>query len=235
MVNIDTVYQKVLAFANKEQRGYITPQEFNLYANQAQIEVYEQYYYDLNNFEMRDAAYNLNSDTTTLTRQKLDLFMLADGDVTISAYVTSGSGKVLPDYIYRLSRVELDNIEAEYLDGNRFKDAITSGPLVKPSLLHPVYTVRDNVVLVSNGAFANPTSIEFYRLPATVSWGYFVVGDKALYDNSLLKTTHFELHAAEESELVYRILAFAGISMQKPNLAQSAAALEQAKVKQEKQ
>ena len=29
MVSIDKVYQKVLAFANKEQRGYITPQEFN--------------------------------------------------------------------------------------------------------------------------------------------------------------------------------------------------------------
>ena len=30
MVNIDTVYQRVLAIANKEQRGYITPLEFNL-------------------------------------------------------------------------------------------------------------------------------------------------------------------------------------------------------------
>ena len=32
MVSIDTVYQRVLALANKEQRGYITPQEFNLFA-----------------------------------------------------------------------------------------------------------------------------------------------------------------------------------------------------------
>ena len=48
MVNIDTVYQRVLALANKEQRGYITPQEFNLYANQAQQEIFEQYFYDLN-------------------------------------------------------------------------------------------------------------------------------------------------------------------------------------------
>ena len=40
-VNIDTVYQKVLVFANKEQRGYITPQEFNLFADQAQNEIFE--------------------------------------------------------------------------------------------------------------------------------------------------------------------------------------------------
>ena len=46
-VSIDTVYQRVLAFANKEQRGYITPQEFNIFAENAQLEIFEQYFYDL--------------------------------------------------------------------------------------------------------------------------------------------------------------------------------------------
>ena len=46
-VNVDTVYQKVLALANKEQRGYITPQEFNLFASQAQLDIFENYFYDL--------------------------------------------------------------------------------------------------------------------------------------------------------------------------------------------
>ena len=41
MVNIDTVYQRVLAIANKEQRGYITPLEFNLLANQASLDVFD--------------------------------------------------------------------------------------------------------------------------------------------------------------------------------------------------
>ena len=51
MVIIDTVYQRVLVLANKEQRGYITPQEFNLFANQAQMDIFEQYFYDLNQFK----------------------------------------------------------------------------------------------------------------------------------------------------------------------------------------
>ena len=53
MVNVNTVYQKVLALANKEQRGYITPQEFNLLANQAQLEIFEQYFNDMNNYASR--------------------------------------------------------------------------------------------------------------------------------------------------------------------------------------
>jgi len=43
-VSIDTVYQRVLAIANKEQRGYVTPQEFNILANQAQMSIFEQYF-----------------------------------------------------------------------------------------------------------------------------------------------------------------------------------------------
>ena len=48
MVNVDTVYQRVLAIANKEQRGYITPLEFNLLANQAQLSIFENYFVELN-------------------------------------------------------------------------------------------------------------------------------------------------------------------------------------------
>ena len=50
MVSVDTVYQRVLAILNKENRGYMTPQEFNLLANQAQLEIFEQYFYDLTQF-----------------------------------------------------------------------------------------------------------------------------------------------------------------------------------------
>ena len=39
-VNVNTVYQRVLAITNKEQRGYITPQEFNYMANQAQLDIF---------------------------------------------------------------------------------------------------------------------------------------------------------------------------------------------------
>ena len=49
-VNIDAVYQTVLSVLNKEQRGYVTPQEFNLFAEQAQLDIFEQYFYDINQY-----------------------------------------------------------------------------------------------------------------------------------------------------------------------------------------
>ena len=36
-MTIDEIYRTVQALANKEQRGYITPREFNLYMKNAQM------------------------------------------------------------------------------------------------------------------------------------------------------------------------------------------------------
>ena len=40
-INVNTVYTTVLTILNKEQRGYLTPFEFNNVANQVQLEVFE--------------------------------------------------------------------------------------------------------------------------------------------------------------------------------------------------
>ena len=74
MVNIDTVYQKVLALANKEQRGYITPQEFNLFAHHAQMEIFEQYFYDLNQFKRANGNDTIYGDMVNILEEKISLF-----------------------------------------------------------------------------------------------------------------------------------------------------------------
>ena len=75
--------------------------------------------------------------------------------------------------------------------------------------------------------------MSYIKNPSKPSWNYVVVNDKPLYNSDT--STNFELHPAEESELVYRILAFAGIAIEKPQLTQAAAGLEGAKQQQEKQ
>ena len=69
-----------------------------------------------------------------------------------------------------------------------------------------------------------------------------MISGKALHDPSIYspntgmgKTTHFELHPAEESELVYKILKFAGIPMAKLDIMRAGQVQEQSQQQQEKQ
>jgi len=220
MVLIDDVYQKVLTFANKEQRGYITPQQFNLFADQAQKEIFEQYFYDLNQIARVPGRSEEYSDTTHNLNEKVAIFEI------------EGTGQILPEDLYRLGTVMSQGIEVEEVQQNELL-YMNQSYLTAPKGNRKVY-VRTGDKSIDISPTANTqTSFTYVAVPSKPSWGYVVVNERAMYDSS--NTVNFQLHQAEESELVYRILAFAGISMQKPNLTQVAVGMETAKQQQEKQ
>ncbi len=84
-VNIDTVYQSVLALANKEQRGYITPLEFNLMASKAQREIFEQYFYDINKFSRMPGNSTEFSDMLYILEEKIAHFRVSEASLTAVA------------------------------------------------------------------------------------------------------------------------------------------------------
>ena len=74
-VNINRVYQKVLAIYNKEQRGYITPQEFNLLADRAQKEIYENYFHQARNSNAKIKDDDQYTDKLEMIEAKLSPFI----------------------------------------------------------------------------------------------------------------------------------------------------------------
>ena len=81
-VNVNTVYQRVLTIANKEQRGYITPQEFNILANQAQMDLFEQYFYDINQFNRIPGNSTEYSDMLYILEEKIAPFRVNNASLT---------------------------------------------------------------------------------------------------------------------------------------------------------
>jgi hypothetical protein len=80
---------------------------------------------------------------------------------------------------------------------------------------------------------ASTVVCSWIAFPIVPRWGYVVISEKAMFDPST--TTHFELHPTEETELVYKILKYAGISMDKDSIMRAGQGMEMAKVSQEKQ
>ena len=239
MVNIDTVYQRVLAIANIEQRGYITPQEFNLFANQAQIEIFEQYFYDLNQFSRIPGNEYVYADADDILEEKLQIFDNTDGIAAVNGYQGAGAGginKILPDYIYRVHRIELNNVKCEIQKTKDFNNCRWGGYLTRPTNERPIANIRRNIMRVvgNDNNFVTPTGVFYFRRPQNVSWGYFVIADKALYDADINKTSHFQLHPSEETELVYKILRLAGVSMVRDDILKAGQGMDTLQNQQEK-
>tara|TARA_R110001583_G_scaffold51320_1_gene160335 strand:+ start:153 stop:881 length:729 start_codon:yes stop_codon:yes gene_type:complete len=239
-ISVDTVYQRVLALTNKEQRGYITPQEFNLFANHAQEEIFEQYFYDLNQAARVPGNDYVVADVDDMIEEKMQIFENQDTGGVVAGYAPApfGAGtKFLPAYIYRVQRVVYNNKTCEILRTKDFDDVRFGGPLTAPDKERPIANIRNNVLRVVNDkdpltGFKLPTEVHYYRKPNNIVWGYIVLNKKALYDPG--NSIHFELHQSEESELVYKILKFAGVSMKREDVAGAAQSAEMLQIQQEK-
>ncbi len=248
-VSVNTVYQKVLALANKEQRGYITPQEFNLFADHAQKEIFEQYFYDVNQFKRIPGNNTDYSDMINNLEEKISLFEVYNKQVDVNnTFGGVDLGTEIPD-LYRLGmvRVRYNMQDSRIAEEIQLKDLPLYGDsaLTRWSKKRPVYTRYNTDVdridrlrlypAPSNDNTVDRVLVSYVRKPLTPKWGYVVVNNKALYNGSAADLQDFELHASEESELVYRILFMAGVAIEKPQLSQFAAQSQSAAVQQEKQ
>ena len=231
MINVDRIYQRVLTLANKEQRGYITPQEFNIFANQAQMDIFEQYFYDLNQFLRTPGNNTVHADMVDILEEKISVF---ESSSTLTINGSVGSLAALGDF-YRLSSI---------LDGNIFFESVGKkearmfqlSPLTMPNRERPVYVLdQANHVVKLIGRTLSAVSVDYIRIPLKANWTYVVVGEKALYNANANDAQDFELHPSEETELVLKILTLAGFTLKDAALYQAAAGEDMKSTQQEKQ
>jgi hypothetical protein len=222
-VSVDTVYQRVLAILNKEQRGYVTPQEFNLFANQAQLDIFEQYFYDINQFGRTPGNDTEFSDMLNILNEKINIFE------TNAAMTYGGAYWSTPANLYRLGTIVYGNVttskslypvpntvvttttqvEAERINYNEFL-YIDQSSLAKPTNSRPVFVASASGYQVYGDApLVTGVRCNYIKNPSQVEWAYQMVFGEALYNAN--ESTNFELHPSEETELVIKILEFAGL------------------------
>jgi hypothetical protein len=225
-VSVDTVYQRVLSILNKEQRGYVTPQEFNLFANQAQASIFEQYFYDINQFGRLHGNDTEYSDMLNILNEKIGIFE----NTTSLTYATDHFE--LPSNLYRIGTIIYNNIEAERVNNNEIL-YINLSPLTRPTDSRPIYTYKnDEINVFGANELTSGISCNYIRRPASVNWAYQMVFGEALYDAT--NSVDFELHPSDETTLVLKILELSGLAIMDPALYQIAAQEEAKEIQQEK-
>ncbi len=233
-VSVDTVYRTVLLILNKEQRGYITPDEFNKIAAQVQIEIFNEYFDDLNKLlriQQSDLDY---ANKVTLIDEKIAIFKTngnaTGGTLGIFSLPTSPGVRELGTVIY-------NEIEIQRLQRSDFYN-INKSDLTRPSNNYPIYLYEDNKIKVYPITITSGVSVNYIRNIIDPIWG-FTVGTRGqyLYNANtyspgnpfavpLVPATgsrNFELHQSEQTRLIIKILVYAGIIIKDPQIVQAAA------------
>ena len=229
-VNVDTVYKTVLSILNKEQRGYVTPSEFNKVASQVQLEIFNEYFDNLsllNKLTQPDIDY---ADKINLLDQKLAIFKK---NATVTGTYPSGVVTVPTDvrelgtvvYTNGSNNVELQRIQRSELYN------LNNSDYTKPSVNYPIYLYEKGTLIVYPDTIISGISLNYLRKPVDPIWG-FTVGTRGqyIYNSSTYSagppatgSRDFELHESEQTTIILRVLMYSGVIIQNPQIVQMAA------------
>jgi hypothetical protein len=216
-ININKVYRVVLAILNKEQRGYLTPDQFNRLGRQAQLDLFEKSFYDYNRALIKENRIGSSSEYGDIAgniQEKIDVFAK-------SATLTFTTGIAAePNDLYRTILLTVNgDTEVEPVKKTELA-YLNSSKLTAPSASYPVYySEGDNVKIFPTTITS--ANIDYIKIPADPIWGYTSSGGAYTYASG--SSTDFELHPSEESLLVTKILAYAGVVLKDPTVIQVAA------------
>ena len=185
-VNINTVYTTVLFILNKEQRGYVTPIEFNSLAVQVQEEIFASYFPDGNQFN-RFNQNNQQNDTEFFNMFKDTAYRLYPFekeaafafDTTSQAFYYNGTGVV-----YKLGEIistytgnpTYDSITQ--LTSKSDFSVITRSKLTSPTSQYPIcHTTNSNITPITCTGTITAATVASATAVLNITTGLPVVGN----------------------------------------------------------
>lgn len=224
MINVNTVYERVLFLANKEQRGYITPEEYNSFSDQAQLEIFEGYFSKKIAVEQLPGTTDEYGDARKLAEERITYFDNSRSITTksdLGVVDSTVSGFAYPTDFYSLGQVTTAvGGRTVMVDEVSHRDLtyVNLSPLTAPTTKQPVYTRHEDGIVAYPETVSSIRMI-YLRKPNAPSWAFLTSPDgEPIYDET--NSINFELNPAEEFNLVYSILTLAGVTIKQPDIVQ---------------
>jgi hypothetical protein len=233
---INEVRNTVLSILAKDNRGYITPFEFNLFAKQAQLDVFERYIYLYSNAIIKQNARAHGegyADVPKKLAEVLDTFYKVDTLTYNAPYFEA------PSDSYFIQKLVFNNKEIEKVSHQKALYLLASN-LTAPSVAYPVYTMQDNdgTTTSKSNFTVYPDTItasvdaHYIRYPKEPKWTYTSVGGDPLFNQSAGDYQDFEMPLSDFSDLVVKILQYSGVSIREEEVIAAAKAEELQEIQQ---
>ena len=239
---INSVRNTVMFLLNKDNRGYVSPSEFDYFAKQAQLEIFESYFNEyskavaLQNSRKKSLNYG---DTVQHIQNKIDKFYanatLAYRDQDATTPGEEQDYFDLPTNLHKLINITYGGgfgTETTMGGGRIIQpvaphkfDMIVNSNLTQPTVTYPIYVRSSDIIYVRPLSIQSNVQANYIRKPADPHWGYQTRSSDPVYNAS--SSVDFEISEEEETELVIKICKYAGLSIREADIVQVTSQQEQ--------
>jgi len=209
-MTIDEVYKFVQLMANKENRGWIKPTEFNLLAKRSQLDLIKDRVGIVSNTGGEE-GYRENS------RFYDELYPVITYDVGINSSAGTNDFAFPAGYLYFLG-ARFNDREVEMLDHGDLTRRRNS-ELNPPSGEFPCGVIQSGGIRIFNTggpSVGGLLRLTYISEPTAPNWAFTIVNNVEIYNAS--SSTNFVLPESTHKELAHRILSYIGVSLREQNI-----------------
>ena len=221
-MNVNDMYRICQFAVNKAQNCYLTPSEFNLTINQAQVSYQDYLLGEFQQYQYGRPQARINYSQNENIRQRLSPLIT---ETTLSINTTTGKSSYPNDY------VQADAVRTSTFDRVRYiqQDSLYSyyNSTIDPVATNPVYLLEPTgfqfypKTLGMSGTSGNGSAVLTYvkDVPQIV-WAYTTVSGRPVYDSASSVQPVWD--NVDLLEIIARALKLIGLNLQDGQLAQYA-------------
>lgn len=214
---------------NKENRGFLTPSEFNYYAKHAQDLIFKRYFdeYNMLNAQARTGrGGDVYADREHILRQNIEKLVK-------TTTVGQGGGRYAkPVDLYHLISIRKDDLEIEEVE-KKYEKFLKTSNLTAPTDKYPVYVDVNSFISVLPDTVNSNLDFLYIRKLRDPNWTYTVVGEDLLFNGSALDYQDFELSEEDVPGLTIEILKLAGVTIREQEVSQLATSIDSTETQKE--
>jgi hypothetical protein len=194
-MTIDEVYRFIQFIANKDQRGFIKPSEFNLAATRAQLDVIEE------KFKERNSHKNLD-----------DLAPV----VNVGTLAYSSPSWTYPAGFLHFVSLEIGGNAVELIGLEKLQYRVDSS-IVSPSQTYPLAVmINSGFKIYNNGstpASSGTVTMSYIKEPTAPKWTYTIVNGAPVYNGSAADAQGLTLPSSTHKDICHKIAEYVGVSL----------------------
>lgn len=218
---INEIRNLTLSILNKENQGYLTPLQFNLFAHAAQVEIFQQLSYEYSKSVNRRNKFLHTSglgDIPKRIAEVIDRFRF-QSPLTYNAISLRFE---IPDDTFSLGIVYLSatNVEVDIVDSSKVNGLLLSNDTY-PTTRYPIGHIVEGQIQVYPTSINSTGSLiaNYIRYPATPKWTYTSIsGGEPIFNQAAFGYQDFELPEEYMYSLTTKILAMAGVEMREEEI-----------------
>ena len=238
MIGTNAVRNLVMHLLNKNNFGYITPDEYNSFSLLAQLDIFEDLFYQYTNWQNKQNKRMTNSEYANIPKniqEQIDAFATYTTDTNFIYTPLTNSWGYTGNDLYRVENLSLVNSQGkktdiELVSKSKLNRMVNLGE-TSPSFTYPVYEkIGDLFRIYPVLTVGYSAELFFLRKPKDPKWTFINVQGNPVYNNSASDLQNFELHASNFVPLVTKILGYCGLSIREEQVQQVANSEEMKKI-----